>query len=102
MRRVGWSVAVVIGMGLLFALLFGGTTGSPLPLPIILVVGLGVVLLVRTRAVRTIEVGWSGARGGAAAAVMTPLADVPLRPASTPRAGGGSVARSLARVEAKE
>ncbi|HZN13901.1 MAG TPA: hypothetical protein VFB78_06530 [Acidimicrobiales bacterium] len=98
MRRAGWSLTVIVGMGLLFTVVLGGGSGGmPLPLPIILVVGLAAVLLLRSRPVRTIELGWSG--GGA---VARPLAEIPLRPASTPRAGGRSVAWSLARVEAKE
>jgi hypothetical protein len=85
-------------MAVVFAMLVGGGAGTRLvPFQLVLVLGVGGVLLFRRRAVRTVDVGWSGGP-----VLTTPIADIPRLPAARPRTGRGSLARSLARVEARE
>lgn len=97
MRRMLPAVASVLGISALVVLAFGGPARIGLPLPVLLAVALGAILFFQQRRTRTLEVGWSGSQSG-----ITTVADVARAPSTAPRAGRGSVSRSLARVEARE
>jgi hypothetical protein len=97
LRAAGRTVGIALGVTAVLFFVIGGQRGIPLPLPIALAFAAVAFVLFRGRPVRTLEVGWSGTD-----AAVTPVADVPIRPTSAPRSGKGSVAGSLARVEARE
>ncbi|HUR18427.1 MAG TPA: hypothetical protein VMZ51_05745 [Acidimicrobiales bacterium] len=86
-----------IAAGAAFVGLIAGSSPR-LPLPLFLLVGVLGVVLFRSRTVRAIEVGWTGAPAPAPA----PVVAVPPLPLGAPRGGGGSVARALARFEARQ
>jgi hypothetical protein len=96
-RSLGVWLAIVLAVPVALSTLTGARSTLGIPLPIVLLLGVAIVLLYRGRPVRTVEVSWAGQ-----ALATTPLAQIPLRPNAMPRTGGGSVAASVARVEARE